>query len=428
MSKRKKLVHSVKSVGSGYSLSQTLKEELGEDSEASSDEEISYRVITSISRKSGHISGEKKFQTNFRLKQETSNLKNDRKSHFNNTYISDLSGYESNFKNARISSIYSNSNFNTLLDENEEKKFKSVVKGSLPFDKNEQKYAVSIPLVQRGPPKKMEIFFQNEEIKTLNDLNKEKLLVKNKVNMRRSNLFSKNLLSKLKQQKNNNHSFNGSGSNDTETNGDVNESLKEEGRVESGRGGVGKRVDYGGEYNEEGYNGGRQTRVQADIFNQNYNNSTGRICLKNGGSIDALSGLAGSLGGVAGVVNSGIGASLKTVIPSIYRTDLLNTSGFRAENLTKQASDAPKIIPNLQYLSMGGKKELAQNPKHEKSKYKVILGSKTTRDFPDKNLLKNEIRMRYSNNNALTNQLADKNVSVFFNYSLFYYCVATVIL
>ncbi len=201
-----------------------MKEELGEDSEASSDEEITYRVITSIGNNKS-LSDEKKFQTNFRipLRREPTKL-SEKKSNFNGTYISDLSGFENNPKNARISSIYSTSNFNTLLDENEiNKRFNSVVKGSLPFDKSEPlKYVVSIPQTQRTPPKKIELFeMTGEQHRGLSTTIKEKLLSKNKVSLLKELKQKKNIINKLKKIQST-HSLNASGNYDADASQDIN--------------------------------------------------------------------------------------------------------------------------------------------------------------------------------------------------------------
>ena len=201
-----------------------MKEELGEDSAASSDEEITYRVITSIGNNKS-LSDEKKFQTNFRvpLRREPTKL-GEKKSNFNSTYISDLSGFENNPKNARISSIYSTSNFNTLLDENEiNKRFNSVVKGSLPFDKSQPlKYVVSIPQTQRTPPKNFELLeMAGEQHRGLSTTIKEKLLSKNKVSLLKELKQKKNIINKLKKIQST-HSLNASGNYDADASQDIN--------------------------------------------------------------------------------------------------------------------------------------------------------------------------------------------------------------
>ena len=126
------------------------------------------------------------------------------------------------------------------------------------------------------------------------------------------------------------------------------------------------------------------------------------------------SGMNGSLMG-----GSGVGSTQKSIMPSIY-TGLLNTSHFRADLQSKTIVEEAIVKPNLQYFSMGGKKDLAPPPRREKNKYKVILGNKTDRNYTDNNLVKKE--QRHTNNNPITNQIIEKNnVSLFFSIALFCY-------
>ena len=125
-----------------------------------------------------------------------------------------------------------------------------------------------------------------------------------------------------------------------------------------------------------------------------------------------MSGTAGLMSGGGGA--SGLRSSQKSSMPSIY-TGLLNTSHFRAEMEAKKLIEEPIVKPNLQYLSMGGKKDLAPPPKRDKNKYKVILGNKTERNYADNTLLKKETQPRHTNNNALTKNLTERNNVGFFN-------------
>ena len=124
-----------------------------------------------------------------------------------------MSGVESSQKNiARISSIYSTSNFNTFIDENENKRLNSVVKGSLPFDKSEPfRYVVSIPQPHRAPHKHVDLLeVVDEQQKTFGTSVKEKLLSKNKTTLLKELKTKKNIINKLNKLQAN-HSFNGSG-------------------------------------------------------------------------------------------------------------------------------------------------------------------------------------------------------------------------
>ncbi len=124
-----------------------------------------------------------------------------------------MSGVESSQKNiARISSIYSTSNFNTFIDENENKRLNSVVKGSLPFDKSEPlRYVVSIPQPHRAPHKHADLLeVVDEQQKIFGTSVKEKLLSKNKVTLLKELKTKKNIINKLNKLQAN-HSLNGSG-------------------------------------------------------------------------------------------------------------------------------------------------------------------------------------------------------------------------
>jgi len=122
--------------------------------------------------------------------------------------------------------------------------------------------------------------------------------------------------------------------------------------------------------------------------------------------------MTGNMSGMMG--GSGVGSTQKSTIPSIY-TGLLNTSHFRADLQSKTIVEETIVKPNLQYFSMGGKKDLAPPPRREKNKYKVILGNKTDRTYTDNTLVKKE--QRHANNNPIANQLIEKNNVRFF---LFY--------
>ena len=131
----------------------------------------------------------------------------------------------------------------------------------------------------------------------------------------------------------------------------------------------------------------------------------------------------GYASGMTGMMNNGGGMSgfrstQKNAMPSIY-TGLLNTSLFRAEMEAKKVVEEPILKPNLQYLSMGGKKDLAPPPKRDKNKYKVILGNKSERNYAENTLLKKETHLRPTNNNALNNHLTERNNVCFFYKNIF---------
>jgi len=127
--------------------------------------------------------------------------------------------------------------------------------------------------------------------------------------------------------------------------------------------------------------------------------------------------MTGNMSGMMG--GSGVGSTQKSTIPSIY-TGLLNTSHFRADLQSKTIVEETIVKPNLQYFSMGGKKDLAPPPRREKNKYKVISGNKTDRTYTDNTLVKKE--QRHANNNPIANQLIEKNNVRFFFILLLYFC------
>ena len=238
---------------------------------------------------------------------------------------------------------------NTIIDESEAtRKFQSVVKGSLPYDAGSVRVAISIPGVQRNV-KPIDLF-DNDEQKTLNHTIKEKLLTKNQVTMRRSNLINK--LKKLQSQ-----SING---------------------VE--------RQD--------------STILSSGGVNPNNSESTSSGNLASRHTLVSFSNKSGQKSAMPPIFRTDL---LK--ISDMHLSVNPNVASATAPSASNMM---------LQYFSMGGKKRLAPARMPEKGKYKVILGAeKTQREYADKiatsSVAKNNNKLNNNNNNNNNNNININN-------------------